>query len=104
MGLSPDNATAAGQIVKMYQDRRMSRSGIIKRMTEVRDHYNGDVIVPLPELDEAERPAIPNLIAQGIDQFSMRVASVLPDVHYPALRNGIPVSYTHLTLPTIYSV
>jgi len=76
----------------MYQERRMSRSGIFKRMAEVRDHYNGDVIVPLPELDEAERPAIPNLIAQGIDQFSMRVASVLPDIQYPALRNGIQAS------------
>jgi len=92
MGLSPDNDKAAGQIVMMYQERRMSRSGIFKRMAEVRDHYNGDVIVPLPELDEAERPAIPNLIAQGIDQFSMRVASVLPDIQYPALRNGIQAS------------
>lgn len=92
MALSPDNDKAAGQIVSMYQERRMSRSGIFKRMAEVRDHYNGDVIVPLPELDEAEKPAIPNLIAQGIDQFSMRVASVLPDIQYPALRNGIQAS------------
>ena len=92
MALSPDNEKAAGQIVSMYQERRMSRSGIFKRMAEVRDHYNGDVIVPLPELDEAEKPAIPNLIAQGIDQFSMRVASVLPDIQYPALRNGIQSS------------
>ena len=92
MALSPDNDKAAGQIVTMYQERRMNRSGIFKRMAEVRDHYNGDVIVPLPELDDAEKPAIPNLIAQGIDQFSMRVASVLPDIQYPALRNGIQVS------------
>jgi len=92
MALAPDNDKAAGQIVTMFQERQMSRSGIFKRMAEVRDHYNGDVIVPLPELDEAERPAIPNLIAQGIDQFSMRVASVLPDIQYPALRNGIQAS------------
>jgi len=92
MALSPDNEKAAGQIVTMFQERQMSRSGIFKRMAEVRDHYNGDVIVPLPELDEAEKPAIPNLIAQGIDQFSMRVASVLPDIQYPALRNGIQAS------------
>jgi hypothetical protein len=92
MALSPDNDKASGQIVSMYQERRMSRSGIFRRMQEVRDHYNGDVIVPLPELDEAERPAIPNLIAQGIDQFAMRVASTLPDIQYPALRNGIQVS------------
>jgi hypothetical protein len=73
----------------MYQERRTSRSGLFRRMQEIRDHYNGDVIVPLPELDEAEKPAIPNLIAQGIDQFAMRVASVIPDVQYPSLRPGI---------------
>ena len=92
MALSPDNDKAAGQIVTMYQERRMSRSGMFRRMQEVRDHYNGDVIVPLPELDEAEKPAIPNLIAQGIDAFAMRVASVLPDVQYPSLRPGIQVA------------
>ena len=92
MALAPDNDKAAGQIITMYQERRMRHSGLIKRMMEVRDHYNGDVIVPLPELDDAEKPAIPNLIAQGIDQFSMRVASVLPDIQYPALRNGIQAS------------
>ena len=92
MALAPDNDKAAGQVVTMYQERRMRHSGLIKRMMEVRDHYNGDVIVPLPELDDAEKPAIPNLIAQGIDQFSMRVASVLPDIQYPALRNGIQAS------------
>jgi len=92
MALSPDNDKAAGQIVTMYQERRMSRSGMFRRMQEVRDHYNGDVIVPLPELDEAEKPAIPNLIAQGIDQFAMRVASTLPNINYPALRPGIQAS------------
>src|SRR5487761_2378394 len=92
MALSPDKDTAAAQIVKSYQDRRTQRSGLFKRMQEVRDHYNGDVVVPLPELDEAERPAIPNLIAQGIDSFAMRVASTLPRITYPSLRPGIQVA------------
>ena len=92
MALSPDNDKAAGQIVRMYQERRMQRSGQFKQMQDIRDHYNGDIIVPLPELDEAERPAIPNLIAQGIDAFAMRVASVQPDIQYPSLRPGIQVA------------
>jgi len=92
MPLSPDNDKASGQIVQMYQERRTQRSGTFRRMQEIRDHYNGDVIVPLPELDEAEKPAIPNLIAQGIDSFAMRVASMLPDIQYPSLRPGIQVS------------
>jgi hypothetical protein len=89
MALSFDNGKAGEQIVTMYQERRRDRAGIFNRMDEVRRHYNGDVMVPLPELDEMEKPAIPNLIAQGIDQFAMRVASTMPDISYPALRPGI---------------
>ena len=92
MALSPDNEKAAAKIVSLYQERRSQRSGLFRRMQEIRDHYNGDVIVPLPELDDAEKPAIPNLIASGIDQFAMRVASVMPDIQYPSLRPGIQVA------------
>jgi len=92
MPLSPDNEKAAAQIVTLYQERRQSRGGTIKRMMEIRDHYNGDIIIPLPELDDVEKPAIPNLIAQGIDQFSMRVASVMPDVQFRSLRPGVGVA------------
>jgi len=63
-------------------------------MDEIRRHYNGSIVVPLPELDEAEKPAVANLIAQGIDQFAMRVASVMPMISYPALRPGIQGSET----------
>ena len=92
MALSPDNEKAAAKIVSLYQERRSQRSGLFRRMQEIRDHYNGDVIVPLPELDDAEKPAIPNLIASGIDQFAMRVASVMPDIQYPSLRPGIQIA------------
>lgn len=92
MALSFDNDKAGGQIVAMYQERRRDRAGIFNRMDDVRRHYNGDVTVPLPELDETERPAIPNLIAQGIDQFATRVASTMPNIYYPALRPGIQAS------------
>ena len=92
MALSLDNEKAAAQIVTMYQERRRERGGLFGRMEEIRRHYNGDIIVPLPELDEMEKPAIPNLIAQGIDQFAMRVASVMPDVSYMPVRPGIQVS------------
>ena len=92
MALSLDNEKDAAQIVTMYQERRRERGGLFGRMEEIRRHYNGDIIVPLPELDEMEKPAIPNLIAQGIDQFAMRVASVMPDVSYMPVRPGIQVS------------
>lgn len=82
----------AEQIVTLYQQRKRDRSPYINQMDDVRRHYNGDVVVPLPELDDMEKPAVANLVAQGIEQFSMRVASVMPDVSFPALRPGIQTS------------
>lgn len=92
MALSFDNPKAAAQIVSLLQQRRRDRGAMFGRMEEIRRHYNGDIIIPLPELDDMEKPAIPNLIAMGIDQFAMRVASVMPDVQYMTVRPGIQVS------------
>ena len=85
---------SAEQVAQLYHQRRMERQPYFNRMDEVRRHYNGSVVVPLPELDELEKPAVANLVAQGIDQFAMRVASILPDISYPALRPGIQASET----------
>jgi len=82
----------AEEIVNLFHMRRLERAPIINKMDEARRHYNGEIVVPLPELDEMEKPAVANLIAQGIDQFSQRVASVMPDVQFPALRPGIQIS------------
>jgi hypothetical protein len=52
-------------------------------MRDLRDYYNGDVIVPLPELNSDEQSAVANLLAQGLDQTAMRIASTRPDIHCP---------------------
>jgi hypothetical protein len=52
-------------------------------MRRIRAAYNGDIIVPLPELDAHEQSSVANLLAQGLDQTAMRIASVLPDVIMP---------------------
>ena len=92
MALPSDNTAASNQINKMYQERKRDRGALFGRMNEIRNHYNGDIIVPLPELDDMEKAAVPNLIAAGIDQFAMRVASVMPDISYIPVRPGIQVS------------
>jgi hypothetical protein len=79
---------SAEEIVTLYRQRKKAKGPVIARMEEVRRHYNGDVVVPLPELDRSERPAVANLLAQGLDQSAMRIASVMPDVIYPADRPG----------------
>ena len=52
-------------------------------MRNLRDYYNGDVIVPLPELNSDEQSAVANLLAQGLDQTAMRIASTRPDIYCP---------------------
>lgn len=88
--------TAAGPsidwIMGTLERRRQDRSKVLEQMRLVRDCYNGELIVPLPELDTAESSSVANLIVTGIDQTAQRIASVMPSIDYPALRPGIKVS------------
>jgi len=79
---------SAEQIVMWYRERRSAAGPLHARMQEIRDLYNGDVQVPLPELDRNEQPAVANLISQGLDQMAMRVASTLPSITYTPLKPG----------------
>ena len=74
---------SAEEIVELYYARKNAHAGVKDRMRHIRDHYNGDVVVPLPEIDSTESAAVANLLAQGLDQTAMRVASVLPDIVCP---------------------
>jgi len=78
----------AEDIVSLYHQRLQARGDYLTRMKDISRHYNNEVTVPLPELDANEKPAVANLLAQGIDQFALRVASVMPDVQFPPLRGG----------------
>lgn len=60
----------------------------IGRMDETKRLYNGDMVIPLPELDEAEAPAVANLIVQGIDQLGMRLSGVDPDIDFLSTNPG----------------
>lgn len=86
--LSTDNEMAANDILSLYRERQIQRGTYVTRMEKIRDVYNGDLHVYLPEMDKEERSAVPNLIAQGIDQYSMRVASTRPNLWYPSFRPG----------------
>jgi hypothetical protein len=74
---------SAEQIVDLYYTRSSNHAGVKERMRLIRDHYNGDVIVPLPEIDSTEASSVANLLAQGLDQTAMRIASVTPDIVCP---------------------
>lgn len=76
-------------IVELLAERRKQLQVPFSRMQTVCDLYNSDLAVPLPELHKNELPAIANLATQGIDQYGMRIASVLPDVSYPSSKPGV---------------
>ena len=57
-------------------------------MRRVRDLANGDVVVPLNELDRNAKTNVANLLVQGLDQMSMRVASTMPAPFFPPIKEG----------------
>ena len=60
----------------------------MRRMREVRDLANGDIIIPLSELDRNARTNVANLLVQGLDQTSMRIASTMPMPFFPPVKQG----------------
>jgi len=71
------------EIISIYTTRSRINDHAKARMRNLRDYYNGDVVVPLPELDTDEQSAVANLLAQGLDQTAMRIASTSPDIYCP---------------------
>lgn len=76
------------EIVDLYRDRLDAQGPILQQMRQVRQLANGDVIVPLNELDRNTKSSVANLLVQGLDQMSMRVSSTMPTPYFPALREG----------------
>jgi len=83
------NLRSAEEISALYKTRLSNRGPLFARMRAVRDTYNGDIVIPLPEISKHERSTVANLTQQGIDQIARRAASVLPDLTYPTVRPGI---------------
>ena len=78
----------AEQIVSLFKSRQESQGPVLAQMRRVRDLANGDVIVPLSELDRNARTNVANLLVQGLDQTSMRIASTMPMPYFPPLKEG----------------
>ena len=73
------------EIIALYTTRTRTNDRAKQRMRDLRDYYNGDVIIPLPELDSDEKSAVANLLGQGLDQTAMRIASTSPDIYCPPI-------------------
>lgn len=75
-------------IITMLIERKTAYGPVLNQMMKLRDAYNGDIIVPLPEMDRNERSSVANLISTGLDQTAMRIASTTPNVFFPPLKPG----------------
>lgn len=78
----------AEEIVALWRQRERAAGPLVMRMNEIRLAYNGDLALPLPQMDKTEKAAVANLIAQGVDQTAQRIASVIPDVACPPMTPG----------------
>jgi len=76
------------QIVELYKERLDAQGPVLQQMRDVRRLANGDIVVPLNELDRNTKSSVANLLVQGLDQMSMRIASTMPTPYFPALREG----------------
>ena len=76
------------EIVELYNQRRRALGPVHDQMRRVRELANGDVIVPLNELDKNAKSSVANLLVQGLDQMSMRVASTMPSPYFPPMKEG----------------
>jgi hypothetical protein len=81
-------SATAEQILDKYQTRKSKNAPWHAVMQQVRDLYNTDLAVPLPEMDANEQAAVTNLLKQGIDGTAQRINSTLPDIFYPPVKPG----------------
>lgn len=76
------------EIVSLYRERLTASGPVLQQMREVRRLANGEIVVPLSELDRTARSSVANLFVTGLDQMAMRVTSTQPAPYFPALREG----------------
>lgn len=76
--------------IMALRDERVAAAGTrVAKMREVRDAYNGEIVLPMAELDDVETSSVANTLRTGLDGTAQRAASTVPDVAYPSLRPGM---------------
>lgn len=81
----PTVGPTVGEIAHWLIERRRQRGPVIEQMRLLQAHYEGSVVIPLPEMDRSEKAAVANLVKIGLDQTARRIASTLPMLWYPPL-------------------
>lgn len=76
------------EIQSLWTARRSAQQKTIAAGLIIRQIYNGEYPLVLPELEKSEQAGVANLIATGIDQHATRIASVVPNIICPPLKTS----------------
>jgi hypothetical protein len=79
---------SADEVLALFQERRKFYSPIHAGMAEIASIYDGLAQINLPDMGRDEPSAVPNLLAQGVDQMAGRIASVMPQVVFASENPG----------------
>lgn len=75
------------EITRIVKDLQMQQGPVLTRMKDILDRYDGDWILPLPDIDKEPNlpPLTPALVADAVDNMAMRASSVRPVNIFPAI-------------------
>lgn len=76
------------EIIATVERRRRDRYPVLEAMRAVQSAYNGEIVIPLPEMDRDEASSVANIVLNGLEQTAMRVASIMPDLDCPPGKPG----------------
>ena len=76
------------EIHDLYEARKKRLSPMRQAALQVQRAYYNEIVLPLPELDRAEKPLVANLLLSGGEQRALRVSSTMPSVYVPSTNPG----------------
>lgn len=79
---------SADSCLALYHQRQKYYADFHDAMAEIDLIYSNKAKVPLPDAGKDSDPAVPNLLAQGVDQLAGRISSVIPNVIFSAERQS----------------
>lgn len=72
----------AKEVAELFWQYRADDHDVKLRMRQVANNVDGTVVIPLPELNAIDKPAVANLTYKGIQAMGQRFASTQPDVTF----------------------
>lgn len=79
---------SAEAALSLYNQRQRYYTPLHDAMREIDLIYDNKAQVKLPDAGRDTDPAVPNLLAQGVDQIAGRISSVIPMVSFSPQREG----------------